>query len=241
MSRRVDADVVLAALRIIDDGLSARDVANGALRASNARHRVRSLVQQIENQAVTSESPVTELDGATEQPPEYAQIADAGQFAASWNARTPEQRQEWVKWMSVLAENVMRCAMQDHEGAVEMQRLAFVASVDLEHWARRMREFADAWDSRTDTSDQIVTYITMRGEPGARYEHEHTLTTRDLRQAAAIAQRIAHDGIDHAVMVGVHHWENATTSVDIVSIDGRTLIDYAAVDSWLTETGWTER
>lgn len=59
MSRRVDADVVLAALRIIDDGLSARDVANGALRASNARHRVRSLVQQIENQAVTCDSRVT--------------------------------------------------------------------------------------------------------------------------------------------------------------------------------------
>lgn len=187
------------------------------------------------------ESRVTELDGATEQPDEFVAVADAGQFAASWNARTPEQREQWVEWMSTLAEQVMRCAMQDHEGAVEMQRRAFVSSVDLARWAHRLRRFADVWRERPQNGPTIYSLGVMEGEGEARHEVTHEITVDDLLTAAALAQHLAHERIDHAVIFGVHHWANATADVDIVSIDGRVLIDYSAVEALLTETGWTEQ
>lgn len=240
MSGQVDADVVLAALREIGAGLADRETQH-AVRISNARHRLAGLIDRVENQAVTGESRVTELDGATEPPDEFVAVADAGQFAASWNARTPEQREQWVEWMSTLAEQVMRCHMQDHAGAVEMQRRAFVSSVDLAHWAHRLRRFADVWTERPQNGPVIYSLGVMEGEGDARHEVEHRVTVDDLLTAAAIAQHLAHDRIDHAVIFGVHHWENATAAVDIVSIDGRVLIDYSAIDALLTETGWSER
>lgn len=121
MSRRVDADVVLAALHAIDEGLSARDVANGALRASNARHRVRSLVQQIENQAVTDESRVTHdstLDGAGDLPAEGTILSDAAEFAAAWNALTVEQRAEWFVGWAKAMNDASRCVIANHDGLV---------------------------------------------------------------------------------------------------------------------------
>lgn len=240
MSRQVDADVVLAALREIGAGLADRQTQH-AVRISNARHRLAGLIDRVENQAVTGESRVTELDGATEQPDEFVAVADAGQFAASWNARTPEQREQWVEWMSTLAEQVMRCHMQDHAGAVEMQRRAFVSSVDLAHWAHRLRRFADVWRERPQNGPTIYSLAVMEGEGDARHEVEHRIDVDDLLTAAALAQHLAHERIDHAVIFGVHHWANATADVDIVSIDGRVLIDYSAVEALMTETGWTER
>jgi hypothetical protein len=80
MTRTVDADIVLAALHQIEDHLSSPH-ANGALRASNGRHGVRSLIQQIENVA--------------------ADHADGGVAEAAWNAgvaaadRYEEYDAEW--------------------------------------------------------------------------------------------------------------------------------------------------
>ncbi|AWN03242.1 hypothetical protein PBI_APPA_61 [Microbacterium phage Appa] len=187
------------------------------------------------------ESRVTELDGATEPPPEFAEYADAGQFAASWNACTPEQREQWLGWARTLGERVTRCVMQDHEGAVEMQRRAFVSSVDLEHWARRLRRFAEVWTERPQNGPVIYSLGVMEGEGEHRHEVEHRVTVDDLLTAAAFAQHLAHERIDHAVIFGVHHWANATADVDIVSVDGRVLIEYSAIEALLTETGWTER
>jgi len=240
MSAQIDADVVLAALREIGAGLADRHAAH-AVRISNARHRLAGLIDRVENQAVTRDSLVTDLDGATEPPPEFAAFADAGQFAASWNASTPEQREQWLEWARTLGERVTRCVMQDHEGAVEMQRRAFVSSVDLEHWARRLRRFADVWQQRPQNGPTIYSLGVMEGEGEARHEVTHEITVDDLLTAAALAQHLAHERIDHAVIFGVHHWANSTADVDIVSIDGRVLIEYSAIEALLTETGWTER
>lgn len=49
MSAVVDADVVLAALRAIGTGLGERSSQQG-VRISNARQRVASLIDQVENQ-----------------------------------------------------------------------------------------------------------------------------------------------------------------------------------------------
>lgn len=54
MTRTVNADVVLAALHVIEDALSERGV-TAAVRASSARYRVRVLIQQIENVAESEE------------------------------------------------------------------------------------------------------------------------------------------------------------------------------------------
>ncbi|WNM65465.1 hypothetical protein SEA_PHONEGINGI_63 [Microbacterium phage Phonegingi] len=187
------------------------------------------------------ESRVTDLDGATDLPPEFAIVADAGQFAASWNACTPEQRERWVEWMTDLGERVSRCVMQDHEGAVEMQRRAFVSSVDLEHWARRLRRFADVWRERPQNGPTIYSLGVMEGDGEARHAVTHEITVDDLLTAAALAQHLAHERIDHAVIFGVHHWANSTADIDIVSVDGRVLIEYSVIEALMTETGWTER
>ncbi|QYC54397.1 hypothetical protein SEA_PICKLES13_62 [Microbacterium phage Pickles13] len=240
MSVQISADVVLAALREIGAGLADRETAH-AVRISNARHRLAGLIDRIENQAVTSESRVTDLEGATLPPFEGHIVGGAGEFAALWNTLTDDQREGWVRNLGEAAAAAQRCVMRDHESAVEMQRRAFVSSVDLEHWARRLRRFAEVWRERPQNGPTIYSLGVMEGEGEARHEVTHEITVDDLLTAAALAQHLAHERIDHAVIFGVHHWANATADIDIVSVDGRVLIEYSAIEALLTETGWTER
>ena len=61
---------------------------------------------------------MAELEGATKRPGPGLQIITAGEFAAMWNAQTPEQRQQLLDGMLDSAGRASRCIMQDHEAAM---------------------------------------------------------------------------------------------------------------------------
>lgn len=59
------------------------------------------------------------LDGATEPGPENTYAADAGQFAARWNALTPEQRDTFVQGHNRNSELVIQCIASNHAGHID--------------------------------------------------------------------------------------------------------------------------
>lgn len=163
-------------------------------------------------------SHVPDLEGATERPAEGYVIADAGQFAAVWNAVTPGERQlHFAGWVES-AEVAARCVIANHQGLVDRERVSWLSSPDLRKWADEMLDFANNWHSN---------------EPVG-------VTRDDLVRAAGIAQRLAHDHVTYAVKVQVRHFERAGEQAEIVVIDGRVLLDDVAVDGLMTEAGWIE-
>lgn len=60
-------------------------------------------------------TPETALAGATDVGPEFSYPADAGEFAARWNAATPERREEVVRRLVRDSESASTCVMQDHQ------------------------------------------------------------------------------------------------------------------------------
>ena len=64
---------------------------------------------------------VTALDGATTLGDPAAFSADAGEFAARWNATTKEDREQWVHGMAALCVAATRCFESHHEE--ELHRL----------------------------------------------------------------------------------------------------------------------
>lgn len=65
----------------------------------------------------------TQLDGATQPPPE-ARAATAGEFAARWNAHTPEEREAAWQYIRNAMSDSIRCFIQDHEGQLVSQEVA---------------------------------------------------------------------------------------------------------------------
>lgn len=184
---------------------------------------------------------VTELDGATIPPPEGHMLVDAGQFAAAWNNAQPDERERWWRDIGDRLADASKCLLQNHAGLVEQNRHAFMQSVDLGNWADAMRRFADTWVDRPSNGSTIYSLIVMEGEGEHRHEVEHAVTVNDLRKAAAIAQHLAHDRIDHAVFVKVDEWEDhAGNTGTMVSVDGRILLDYDVIEQMLIETGWSK-
>ena len=61
---------------------------------------------------------LTELDGATFTPEEGVQLANAGQFAAYWNALTPERRELTFVAMRDAATEAARCFIENHDGRI---------------------------------------------------------------------------------------------------------------------------
>lgn len=57
----------------------------------------------------------TELDGATSPGEAYAESANAGEFAARWNAATEEQREKALLGIKGLTRNGARCLELDHD------------------------------------------------------------------------------------------------------------------------------
>lgn len=180
----------------------------------------------------------TELDGATLPPHEGVAILTAGEFAASWNNAQPADREKWWAHLGTSLDEARLCMLQNHRGLVEQQRAAFVSSADLSEWAGRMRAFADTWVSRDSNGPKVYSLVTMEGEGADRHEVEHAITVQDLRRAAGIAQRLAHDNIDHAVMVKVDEWADlAGGTFEIIAVDGRVLIDYETIAAMLEAAG----
>jgi hypothetical protein len=63
---------------------------------------------------------ITALDGATEPPDPGRQCADAGEFAARWNAHTPEDRDEWVRNVNRALQEASTCFTMNHVRRIEM-------------------------------------------------------------------------------------------------------------------------
>jgi hypothetical protein len=59
------------------------------------------------------------LNGATALGPANAYPADAGEFAARWNQRTPVQREALVRLLRDGSERAAQCFQQDHVGRLE--------------------------------------------------------------------------------------------------------------------------
>lgn len=68
---------------------------------------------------ITVEIAETTLDGATERGPENSWPANAGEFAARWNAQTPEKREEWTRALVRDAEASLHCALARHDDMVK--------------------------------------------------------------------------------------------------------------------------
>lgn len=62
---------------------------------------------------------MTDLDGATEPGLEHSFPADAGEFAARWNARTPESREDLVRVLVSNAQIASTCIIRNHEARFE--------------------------------------------------------------------------------------------------------------------------
>lgn len=58
----------------------------------------------------------TTLEGATNEPAEGTQIANAGEFAAKWNTGSVEDRERITAMLTKAVEDSMRCFIEDHEG-----------------------------------------------------------------------------------------------------------------------------
>lgn len=62
------------------------------------------------------------LDGATSQPEPYTQPKTAGEFAALWNAKSPEDREKLMAILLDQQERARKCFMEDHDGLKEALR-----------------------------------------------------------------------------------------------------------------------
>lgn len=61
---------------------------------------------------------MAELDGATRMPEPNAYASDAGEFAARWNAMSPEMREAAVASIQSNGETSLRCVLENHVGSM---------------------------------------------------------------------------------------------------------------------------
>jgi hypothetical protein len=61
------------------------------------------------------------LEGATELPPENTRIRTAGEFAALWNAKSPQERDDFMVQLLHQQDTTLKCFVEDHAGAVEQR------------------------------------------------------------------------------------------------------------------------
>ncbi|QKY80351.1 hypothetical protein SEA_MERCEDES_51 [Microbacterium phage Mercedes] len=75
----------------------------------------------IHKLAVTAVESITEVDleGAEVSPAPNMAIASAGEFAAIWNAATPERRQAITDVIMARQDEALACFIEDHDGLKE--------------------------------------------------------------------------------------------------------------------------
>lgn len=66
--------------------------------------------------------PEATLQGATDMPDEGRRVANAGEFAAAWNARTDQQREDLVVQLLHQQDTSIKCFQQDHDSLLEQLR-----------------------------------------------------------------------------------------------------------------------
>ena len=230
-ARTVDADVVLAALDSIHAGLaeSSRHRSH-AVGVSNAKQRIDALQQQIENVA----QPVAHgydvqgvLDG----------LAAAADSPRDQVAIT---RQRLVEAHELISRLVTGESRESHTVTDPA-----TISPDLFAWAEHLLDYAQWWDENPQNAKTIHTLVRMQGPDDDRRPVERSITSDDLRKAAALARYLAHQSIGYAVMVDVKHYERAKFEqphavAEAVVIDGRVVLDLAGLDELMTQAGWVE-
>ena len=83
------------------------------------------------------------LDGATTPPPEGAYASDGGEFAARWNALTPEQRDEAAHAWQGVSRRAIECVAKDHDGlTTELETIRGLHLIATDN-AARLRSAAE--------------------------------------------------------------------------------------------------
>ena len=91
---------------------------------------------------------MTDLAGATQRPQEGATYASPGEFAARWNAMTPERRQAWFDNWTHNARTAYDCFVQMHTDEI--------------HHLRERNAYLEA---RESVYNDILARITATKEP----------------------------------------------------------------------------
>lgn len=99
----------------------------------------------------------TELDGATSPGERYAESANAGEFAARWNAGTEEQREKVLQGIKGLTREGARCFEQDHVHEIESMRAALAARATADQSAEEQLGKLIWETSRADEGTISVT------------------------------------------------------------------------------------
>lgn len=76
----------------------------------------------------------TTLQGATVPAPDGTEIVTAGEYAAAWNAATPEDRQEHLQRVRSTAATALQCFLEDHGALTEL----------VTYWRSRAHHAEDA-------------------------------------------------------------------------------------------------
>lgn len=122
----------------------------------------------------------TALDGGTIAPDEGRRVANAGEFAAAWNGRTREQREDLVVQLLHQQDVTIRCFQGDHEGA-------------LEQLARRREEWLVLYwhDDCPECEAHAESAISMAKVTGSIGSTQATATAQGGTQHAAKVRRAA--------------------------------------------------
>lgn len=90
----------------------------------------------------TPVDPLTVLDGATQLPDEGHRVASAGEFAAVWNTRTPEQREKLVQLLLDQQSRAHTCFIEDHEGLKQQLGTAQQIIAEVQAYANDRQAYA---------------------------------------------------------------------------------------------------
>lgn len=77
---------------------------------------------------------MTELDGATTPGEPNTHPANAGEFAARWNALTPEERDQRARAIVADSETAIRCFMYRHDEIAVLTREGRANAIALGDW-----------------------------------------------------------------------------------------------------------
>lgn len=129
-------------------------------------------LDSIKAQVMAMRDRTTTLEGATDMPDEGRRVANAGQFAAAWNDRTPEQREDLVVQLLHAQDVSMRCFQADHDRAVEL----------LEE--NRKRWLVLYWHDECPEceahAESAITYAQVMGSVGGAHQETEVITVDNL-------------------------------------------------------------
>lgn len=109
------------------------------------RDRARETAVRLEQELAAVQS---DMAGATEVGEPWAYPSTPGQFAARWNARTEEDRVEWLSRFTEVSERAHACWVGGHEGQARLVEELLPKVGVLEAQRRNLVALLDGWANR---------------------------------------------------------------------------------------------